>query len=256
MKLFDTHAHLNQIDDIDGVLRRAREAEVDKILIAGLDLDSNREVIKIYNSIKNFNLYLALGIHPYRPQKDTFKEVYALIEEHKDTIVAIGETGLDYTYKEAREEGPGRDLQKEAFKSQLALAQKFDKPVIVHSREAWNDCFEMVKEYHLSKVLFHWYTGPLDILESILSKGYYISVSPAIEYSKQAQEAALRAPNDRILLETDSPVRYRPPSGSYICEPKDVIRTLEKLSELKKIDKEELAKITYISSCSFFNITD
>ena len=256
MRLFDTHVHLNQIEDIAGALKRAREAEVDKILIAGLDLNSNKKVIEIYDNIKDFNLYLALGIHPYMPQKDTFEAIYALIEEHKDTIIAIGEIGLDYTYKEAKEKGPGRDLQIEAFKSQLALAKKLDKPVIVHSRAAWNDCFEMVKEYNLTKVLFHWYTGPLDILESILSKGYYISVSPAIEYSKQAQAAALHTPENRILLETDSPVKYRPPSGNYICEPKDVVRTLVKLSELKKINKEELAKITYISSCNFFNIID
>jgi TatD DNase family protein len=254
MRLFDTHVHLNQIDDVEGALRRAKEAEVDKILIAGLDLDSNKKVIEIYESIKNFDLYFALGIHPYLPQKETFEKVYTLIEEYKDTIIALGEIGLDYTYKEAKEQGSGRDLQKEVFRQQLALAKKLDKPVIVHSRAAWNDCFEMVMDYGLSKVLFHWYTGPLDILERILDKGYYISVSPAIEYSKQAQAAALNTPNDRILLETDSPVRYRPLNDSYISEPKDVLRTLIKLSELKKINKEKLAEIAYSSSCNFFNI--
>ncbi len=254
MRLFDTHVHLNQIDDIAGALRRAKEASVDKILIAGLDLDSNKEIIEIYNGIKNFDLYVALGIHPYKPQRDSFEEIYDLIEKHKDAITAIGEIGLDYQYKEAKEEGPGRDLQREVFRKQLVLAKKLDKPVIVHSRAAWGDCFKMVREYNLTKVLFHWYTGPLDILEDILSKGYCISISPAIEYSKEAQEAALKTSNDKILLETDSPVRYRPRSGSYTCEPKDIIRTLEKLSELKKVNKEELAKTTYISSCNFFNI--
>ncbi len=254
MRLFDTHVHLNQIDDIAGALKRAKKEDVDKILIAGLDLDSNKEIIEIYNNIKNFDLYMALGMHPYKPQRDSFEEVYALIEKHKDVVTAIGEIGLDYWYKEAKEEGPGRDLQREVFRKQLALAKKLDKPVIVHSRAAWSDCFKMVKEYNLIEVLFHWYTGPPDILEDILSKGYYISISPSIEYSKEAQEVVLKTPNDKILLETDSPVRYRPRSGSYISEPKDVIRTLEKLSELKNVNKEELAEITYASSCSFFNI--
>jgi TatD DNase family protein len=256
MRLFDTHVHLNQIDDIQGALERARGNQVDKILVAGLDLDSNKALIDLYASIKNYTLYLALGIHPYLPQRETCQEVYSLIRQYRENIVAVGEIGLDYWYKEAREAGGGRNLQKEIFKEQLALAKEIDKPVIVHSRAAWNDCLKLVKEFELSKVLFHWYTGPLDILGDISKSGYYVSLSPSLEYSKEAQEVALSAPIDRILLETDSPVQYRPQSGNYISEPKDVKRVLIKLCQLKKISDEAAAKIIYKSSCDFFNITD
>ena len=256
MRLFDTHVHLDQIKDIAGALKRAREAGVDKILLAGVDLNSSRRALEIYNGYKDSGLCVALGIHPYLPQKDTLEEIGRLIKQHQNDIAAVGEIGLDYSYSEARDEGFGRNLQKEVFKEQLALAKELNKPVIIHSRGAWEDCLKITREYNLMRVLFHWYTGPPHVLGEALGRGYYISVSPSLEYSKPAQQAALTTPNDKILLETDSPVKYRPQSGSYVSEPKDVKRVLKKLSELKKVPEEELAEITYGSSCSFFNITD
>ncbi|MCK4518916.1 MAG: TatD family hydrolase, partial [Candidatus Omnitrophica bacterium] len=170
--------------------------------------------------------------------------------------VAVGEIGLDYWYKEARKKGEGRDLQRELFVAQLKLAEELDKPVIVHSRGAWGDCLSLVREYQLKQVLFHWYTGPVDILKEILNEGFYISLSPSLEYSKEAQAAAREAPPEKILLETDSPVSYKSAAGRYVSEPKDVLRVLKKLSELKEMDKEKIAGITYKASCTFFNITD
>lgn len=256
MRLFDTHVHLNQIEDIDGALKRAKEAGVDKILIAGLDLKSNRRIIEIYNTYKEHNLYLALGIHPFQPEKKTLEGVCALIKNHRDDIAAVGEIGLDYWYKEARKKGEGRDLQRELFTAQLKLAGELDKPVIVHSRGAWSDCLTLVREYQLKQVLFHWYTGPIDILKDILNEGFYISLSPSLEYSKEAQAAARETPLNKILLETDSPVSYKSAGGRYVSEPKDVVRVLKKLSELKGMDEEKIAGITYKASCAFFNIIE
>jgi TatD DNase family protein len=254
MRLFDTHVHLNQFEDINRVLAQAKETGVDKILAAGVDLDSNKKLIQIYKKVKDFDLYLALGIHPYQPQTKTLNEAYDLIKMYKNDIAAVGEIGLDYFYNEAKEEGPARDLQKEIFHKQLALAKEINKPVIVHSRAAARDCLDIVESYGLKKVLFHWYTGPLDILKRIVKKGYFISASPAVEYSKPAQEAVVAAPIERILIETDSPVRYRPQSGDYMAEPKDTLRVLEAVSALKKINKKDLAEKIYQSSCKFFNI--
>ena len=256
MKLFDTHVHLNQIKDVGGALKRAKETGVDKILIAGLDLESNRRIIELYNTYKGHNLYLALGIHPFQPEKKTLEEVCALIKSHRDDIAAIGEIGLDYWYKEARKKGEGRDLQRELFAVQLKLAGELDKPVIVHSRGAWSDCLSLVREHQLKRVLFHWYTGPLNILEEILNEGFYISLSPSLEYSKDAQAAAKEASVERVLLETDSPVSYKSAGGRYVSEPKDVIRVLKKLSELKEMDEEKIAGTTYKASCTFFNIIE
>ncbi|MCK5306311.1 MAG: TatD family hydrolase [Candidatus Omnitrophica bacterium] len=256
MKLFDTHVHLNQIEDIDGALKRAKEAGVDKILIAGLNLESNRRIIELYNAHKEYNLYPALGIHPFLPEEKTLEEVCALIKSHRDDIAAVGEIGLDYWYKEARKKGEGRDLQRELFTAQLELAGELDKPVIIHSRGAWSDCLSLVREYQLKQVLFHWYTGPVDILKEILNEGFYISLSPSLEYSKDAQAAAKEAPLERILLETDSPVSYKSPGGRYVSEPKDAVRVLKKLSELKEVDEEKVAGIIYKASCTFFNIVE
>ncbi|MCX5681745.1 MAG: TatD family hydrolase, partial [Candidatus Omnitrophica bacterium] len=134
--------------------------------------------------------------------------------------------------------------QIKVFQLQLELAKEFDLPIIVHSRGAWQECFDMVKNSGVRSAVFHWYSGPTEILKNILDSGYFISATPALSYSPQSQAAIAAAPIEQTLIETDSPVFYRTGKDEgFKASPKDVFFTLESYAKLKNIDKEKAAAI-------------
>lgn len=240
--MIDTHAHLNDVEDIDSALKAAKEAGVVTIVAQGVDLESNKRNLEIKQKFSNIDIRLAFGIHPGNIVADQIDETLEFIRLHKEDIVAIGETGLDFWYRWARKDEEKKSQQREVFQKQIDLAKEFDLPIVVHSRGAWSDCFSMAKENDVKKSVFHWYSGPEDILENILDQGYFISATPALSYSKELQNAIRFAPMDRILIETDTPVFFRIGDG-FQSEPKDVFRTLEFLAEIKKIDLDQAAEI-------------
>jgi len=176
------------------------------------------------------------------------------LEKHIKDAIAIGEIGLDYWYKQARKDGPGRNLQNEFFKKQLELSIKHNKPVVIHSRGAWRACLDMTLETGVKKGIFHWYSGPEDVLKDLLDAGFFISATPSCEYSKEHIRAIEIAPLEKILLETDSPVTYKPESGSYKSEPGDVYRTLKAVARIKNMDEETLAQKTTETAIKFFGL--
>jgi TatD DNase family protein len=110
----------------------------------------------------------------------------------------------------------------------------------VHSRGAWEDCFDILLELEAKNVVFHWFSGPIELAEKIVDQGFYVSATPALEYSKDHRAAILNVPLDRILIETDSPVKY----GDLTSEPKDVTVPLKEVSKLKNVKMEEVAERT------------
>ncbi|MEW6070564.1 MAG: TatD family hydrolase [Candidatus Thermoplasmatota archaeon] len=251
-ELIDTHAHLELITQIENCLKEAKDRDVSAIIAVGSSYQSNIEVLKIAGSYKSKDfpkIFPALGLHPW----DLKEEVEVGLEHIKsniDKIVAIGEIGLDYWLKEVRKDENKKELQRKIFKKQLELAENFKKPVTVHSRGAWKDCYEFVKNFNLKEVIFHWYSGPLEILEGILEKGYFVSATPALEYSKEHQEVIKRAPIENILLESDAPVKYRGKES----KPSDVARVLELVAELKNLSKEEVASKTTDNAKRIFGL--
>ena len=138
----------------------------------------------------------------------------------------------------------------------MSLAKEFDLPAIIHSRGAWQECLEMAQAGGVRKAIFHWYSGPVDVLKEILAQGYFVSSSPSLAFSPQSREAIINAPIEQTLIETDSPVFFRGKmeSENFKAEPKDVVRTLKAYCELKKIDQDKAAAIFTANAKKFFNL--
>lgn len=253
-QIIDTHAHIDQLADIQGALQRAKEAGVTDIVAVSVDLNSMRKILDLTKSVQEPKIHPALGIHPGMVKEGEPAEAFDFMRAHIKEAVAIGETGLDYWYQWVRDNTEERAKQKDALAKHLQLAKEFHLPIIIHSRGAWRDCVSMAQEAGVAKALFHWYSGPVDIMKGILDSGFYVSTSPSVAYSPQSQQAMLAANVERILIETDSPVSYKDDHGGFTSEPKDVRRTLQALSRLKNIDEEKLSDIVNHNAREFFGI--
>jgi len=254
MPIIDTHAHIDQIENWPAALERAKAAHLSDIVAVSVDLPSMRKVLDLAKSSTLIKIHPALGVHPGHVSKGAGQEAFDFMRENITSAVAIGETGLDYWYKWVRDNQEERTKQKDSFIKHLDIAREFDLPIIIHSRGAWKDCLSLTLEAKVKRALFHWYSGPLDILQGILEAGFYVSTSPSVAYSPQSQAAMLAADLGRILIETDSPVTYKDGQTSFMSEPKDVVRTLQALSRLKQVDEEQLLSQVNHNAKNFFRI--
>ncbi len=147
-----------------------------------------------------------------------------------------------------------KELQQEALKRLLALAKTHQKPAIIHSRYAWKDSFELVKESGIEKAVFHWFTGFSSVLKDILDAGYLISATPAAEYHEEHRRAIKETPLEKLLLETDCPVAYGK-KVRYRSEPADLLRSLRAVAALKGIDEITVAEQTTHNATQFFSLS-
>ncbi|MCK4863286.1 MAG: TatD family hydrolase [Dehalococcoidales bacterium] len=252
MKLIDTHAHLDEVEGIKRVLAEAREAGLVAIVAVGSDLESNRKVLQLSTLYENF-VYPALGWHPWFIKEADIDGNLEFIQSHIDKAVAIGEIGLDY-HKRVRAVAD-KDLQKRVLGEILSLAKARDKPALIHSRYAWRDAFDAVVAAGLGKAVFHWYTGTSSVLRDIVAQGYYISVTPAVEYHEEHRRAVKEIPLERMLLETDCPVVYqRGSENEFTSSPADVMRSLRGAAALKGASEEEIAEATTENAIKLFGI--
>lgn len=243
MKLIDTHAHLDEIKDIHGALRRAKEAGIWAIVGVGADLPSNEEILGLANQYRDF-VFPALGLHPWRLDKDDLEANFALIERNLPQCLALGEVGLDFAI------GTPRDKQEKILRQLLAVALREKKPVLLHARRAWGEALALLKSFKIEKAVLHWYSGPADILREVWESGYFISATPAAQYSERHREAIRLAPLGQLLLETDAPEIYR----GRPSEPQDLIVTLDSVSKLKNQEPEEIARQTFLNARDFFGL--
>ena len=232
MELVDAHAHLEMLKNLEAELKRARSVGVVAIIAVGSDLVSNERVLELARAYPDF-VFAAFGIHPWK-LSESFEQGLQYIERHIDECIAIGEVGLDFWIKKDRE------LQLKAFKGVLELAKRCEKPVILHTRGAWREAFELVRDAGVKRAVFHWYSGPLGVQEELLRRGYYISATPAANYSETHRAALRKTPLEGLLLETDSPVAYR----GVEARPSDIVKTLEAVTELKRLDRQRVAEQT------------
>lgn len=253
IELIDTHAHLDQIDNIPNVLKRAFEAGVKTIVAVSSDYNSCIKTLEISKS-KQVRILPAFGIHPWEITNEAVDKCLEFIKENSKSAIAIGEIGLDYWYKEVKKDKSKKETQQDLFRKQLGIAKQYNLPVIIHSRGAWQDCFLLCKENGIKKAVFHWYSGPVDVLKEILNFGYFVSATPALSYSSQHQDAIKEAPLDNLFIETDSPVFYRNQQGGFNSEPKDVALTLELVSSIKNLTRPEVAEKTLQNAKKFFSL--
>jgi len=241
--LVDGHAHLNELSDLSESLQEAKAAGVRGIVAVGMDVESNKKILKIAEANTRF-VYPAMGYHPWVIKEQEIEANLSFVRDHAGEGVALGEIGLDYKIKVRKE------LQWEVFGELLDIALESDKPVIVHCRYSHRRAFDMVRERKIERAVFHWYSGPLRLLDEILEAGYLISATPALAYSPPHQEAIKRAPIERILLETDTPVVYQ----GREARPKNVRITLDDVSRLKGLDPSVVSKQTTENASRFFKI--
>jgi TatD DNase family protein len=241
--LVDGHAHLNELSDLSESFQEARAAGVCGIVAVGMDIESNKKILQIAEANIRF-VYPAMGYHPWVIREQEIEANLSFVRDHAGKGVALGEIGLDYKIKVKKE------LQWKVFGELLDTALESDKPVIVHCRFSHRRAFEIVRERRIERAVFHWYSGPLRLLDEILDAGYLISSTPALAYSPPHQEAVKRAPIERILLETDTPVSYR----GRESRPKDVRITLEEVSRLKGLDPSFVSEQTTQNASRFFKI--
>jgi TatD DNase family protein len=251
-RLIDTHAHLDEIENLESVLADARAAGLVAIVAVGSDLTSNQKVLEIAALYKNF-VFPALGWHPWYLKESEIAVNLEFIESSIDAAVAVGEVGLDY-HKRVRA-AVGKDLQKRVLGEVLNIARRYGKPALIHSRYAWRDAFDLVRDSGLEKVVFHWYTGTSSVLRDIIARGYYISVTPAVEYHEEHRRAVKEAPLERLLLETDCPVVYqRESEREYKSGPGDVVRSLRGAAALKGVSEAEIAGVTTENAMRLFGV--
>jgi len=252
MELVDTHAHLEEIENLKDAIENAVKVGVKAIIAMGSDYDSNVWVLNESRKyeVEGLKIYPAIGLHPWGLDPMKASETISFIEKFVDEVVAIGEIGLDYWYKEVRKNEDLKRLQREVFRRVLTIARDRGKPVSIHSRGAWMDCVDITIEIGVKKAVFHWFSGPMEALRKILDHGYYISATPAAAYSKEHRKAIAETPLENIVLETDSPVIY----AGEKSEPAHIIKALNAVAELKRMSVEVVAEKTTENAVKIFGL--
>ena len=253
--IFDTHAHLDSEQfevDFDVIIQNIINKKISLIVNPGCDLPTSKKSVEL--SEKYDFIYSAVGFHPHEAKymdQDAIKEIENLaILNNK--VVAIGEIGLDYYY-----DFSPRDIQEDVFAEQMELANKLNLPFIIHSRDASNDTYEMVKKYKNNvDCVLHCYSQSKEMAKLYLDLGCYLSFAGPVTFKKSTnlQEVAKYTPLDRIFIETDSPYLSPEPKRGKKNEPSNVIYTGKKIAELKEISEEQLFKSTYNNAVRFFNL--
>ncbi len=241
--MIDSHAHLNEIEEVDAALDRAQDAGITGVVAVGMDMASNRATLELHRRFPTL-VYPAVGYHPWSITPEAMEENLVFIAEHLPDCVALGEVGLDYQAKVKKK------VQQEVFAALLDLAARKEKPVIIHTRFSQQRAHRMVKEAGIARAVFHWYSGPLEVLEDILADGYLISATPALAYSPPHQAAIQAAPLAQILMETDAPVVYQ----DKVSEPADLLVTARELSRVKEIALSQVIDTTTANARRFFGL--
>ena len=248
--MVDTHCHIYQeyYEDIPKLIDEIKAAGIDMIIVNGCDMKSNLEVIEL---VKKYDIvYGALGFHPTELEDNT-DECMKWLEEHicLDKIVAIGEIGLDYHYDNYK-----KNKQIDVFKRQLDIASKYNKPVIVHSRDAIQDTYDIMSKYKLRGSI-HAFSGSLEMALKFIKLGYYIGVGGVCTFknAKNIVNVINNIDLEYILLETDSPYLSPEPYRGKINSPKNVLVIAKKISEIKDIQLSLVIETTTKNAYKLFD---
>lgn len=259
MSYVDAHIHLadeRYSGKVEQVIQDATERDVSKMLSNAVDYETSLQTIQLAKQYPG-RVLAAIGVHPstviFKPTNNLHLEEFeGMIQENSGYVRAIGEIGLDGKYIQ-NDEGRARQLQ--VFRYFLQLAEKFNLPVVVHSRQAVEETLNTLTEFHLRKVLMHWYDGPMENLRAMSDRGYLISIGPALLYSRKITEIARTAELNMILTETDGPVSYRGLFQDQLTQPSFVIQVVRKLAEIKSIGLESIRDAALLNFQRFISST-
>ena len=255
-RLFDTHAHLDfpkLRDELDDVVQRARDEGVQRIVTIGASngLESNFRALEIAK--KYDHIHCTAGIHPHDAHLCDDEAYRTIADEfaHLPQVVAIGETGLDYHY-----DNSPREVQQSVFRRFLQLAREVQKPVVIHSRDADEDTVEILRDEGSDSGILHCFTGSPWMAEEVLKLGFHISFSGIVTFNsaQELRDIAQNVPDDRILVETDSPFLAPTPHRGKTNQPAYVRKTAEVLAEVRGESLEDFAEKTYQNGCRLYGI--
>jgi TatD DNase family protein len=258
--LFDTHCHLDDprlLEELDAVLERAQEAGVRRITTIGCasDLGSVTKAIEIARAHPD-RISATVGVHPHDAKHLDDELLDAIRDAGADaSVVAIGETGLDFHYDHSP-----HDAQEEAFRKQVAVAKELRKPLVIHTRSAPKQTLQILREEHAKDVggIIHCFSEDAPFAAAALDLGFVSSFSGIVTFNKAiaVQEAALKQPADALLIETDAPYLAPIPRRGKRNEPAYVAYTAARIAELRGVDPEALAEATYENALRIFRIDE
>lgn len=247
--MIDTHCHLskNDYDDLEEVISRMG---INIMIASGADMDYNAEVLDLIKKYKN--IYGTIGLHPDEASNYRDEDIF-FIEKNltNEKIVGIGEIGLDYS-----RENINIQKQKELFIKQLDLARKYNMPVVIHSRDAINDTYDILKDYKDLKIVIHCFSSSLDMAKKFICLGAKLGIGGVLTFKngKKLQEVASNIDLKYLLLETDSPYLTPEPYRGLRNEPSYLHFVASKLAEIKNISIEEVYNVTTQNALEVYNI--
>ena len=250
MRIIDSHAHYDDSSfdaDREEVLRELFSGEICKIVNIGCSVKSSYSSVKLAEEYAG--IYAAVGLHPDAADEiDRIEEIRRLCGNKK--VVAVGEIGLDYHYEEH-----SRDIQKKAFEEQLKLAAELDMPVVIHSRDAWEDTMELLRKYR-PKGVMHCFSGSAEIAREIVTMGMYVGFTGVVTFknAKKALKALEAVPLDRLLVETDCPYMAPEPNRGKRNYSGYLPYTVAAMAAVKGVSPDEMAEITAENAERLFNI--
>lgn len=255
MKIFDSHTHLYLPDfepDLDEVITRARDTGVERLINIGIDTESSKICVEMARKYPGF--YASVGWHPHDASlitEDDYIQLkrLALTKE----VVGFGEIGLDFY----RDHSP-RDVQQKVFSELIGIAEDVQKPIIIHSREAFKEIFSVLESHKnsLSGILIHCFSGTYEEAKAYLDLGAYLSIPGVVTYknAKVLHRAVKDLPRERIMIETDAPYLAPTPFRGKRNEPSYLPYHIKAIAKLWEMEEEEVANLTFANASVFFGL--
>ena len=253
MDFFDSHAHYNDErfeETKDDLIKSMYKKEITNIVCAGYSLEGSKKAIEIAKAYSH--IFATCGISPNDIGSNTDREIEEIEKlAQNDKVVAIGEIGLDYYWNK-----DNKDSQQKAFSKQIDVANRLNLPIVIHSRDAWQDTIKMIKENPVKqKGVFHCCQLNQELIKEAVKLDFYISFSGNITFKNAKSEGCVKlVPDDRILIETDSPYLSPEPLRGTINTSENVKLVAEKIAEIKGKTIEEIANMTRENAARIFNI--
>ncbi len=250
MNIFDTHFHLDPEDDVDGMIQRANKCGIKWFVAAGASIKNTTWLLNKITAFPNVNT--AIGVHPHEAINFIDLDLFEKNASHP-SVKAIGEIGLDYFY-----DNSPKGIQINVFKTFLNFANAKKLPVIIHCRDAFSDCYNIIKQILDKDIRFviHCFTGSLDWADKFIDLGGYLSFNGILTFKKSEEIRSVlkHVPKNRILFETDSPYLAPAPYRGKKNEPAYLIHIIEKAAEILEISIDELAQLSSQNAKTFYNI--
>lgn len=249
--IIDTHCHIyySELENAEEIIKECKKNNI-VIILNGLDKKSNLEVLEL--SKKYDNVYAAVGYDHSVVNKIKDDDIVLLENQIKNNnkVIAIGEIGLDYYWIK-----DNKEKQKDLFRKMLELSEKYNLPVIVHSRDAVQDVYDIIKEYKVRGSI-HCYSGSTEMAKEFIKLGFYIGIDGPITYknNRKQREMIKEIDINHILVETDSPYLSPEPKRGEKNTPLNIIYIVDKIAEELNMNKEEIVKITTENAKRLFNI--